>query len=365
MNRFIRKGMAIFLSGCVFALMVSPTSAEETEVTVSVPKQHEVVIDSKDGRVVVNQSVVDTKFQADRHSEVTYWILPDAGKEIQTVVYDGKDVTDQVVDHEYTAPKLVRNASLTVTYGDIEAPDENTYIINGSITGTDQTPNNLSLEIGGKKTTVSKDGSFIFPNISSGLHTMVLMDQNENILAHGILNIEKAQDNDLQTVTSEDGNISIIPSLKTENITLQILLEKGHLVLSGAADSTPEYIINIPEKVTIGNTGSEAEITAYSIKNMLEGDSLNVSISGLDEEGNAVLIRQYATDTLLVPVQDAQGNPISNNDVIASFKNNGLTAAEGGKIVFGALTGEKKAGSYTGKLTFTFSYERILEEGTE
>lgn len=260
MNRFIRKGLAIFLSGCVFALMVSPTSAEETEVTVSVPKQHEVVIDSKDGRVVVNQSVVDTKFQADRHSEVTYWILPDAGKEIQTVVYDGVDVTDQVVDHEYTAPKLVRNASLTVTYGDIEAPDENTYIINGSITGTDQTLDNLSLEIGGKKTTVSKNSSFIFPNISSGLHTMVLMDQNENILAHGVLNIEKAQDNDLQTVTSEDGNISIIPSLKTENITLQILLEKGHLVLSSAADSTPqEEIESLAEENS--KEDSEDEIT--------------------------------------------------------------------------------------------------------
>ncbi len=260
MNRFIRKGLAIFLSGCVFALMVSPTSAEETEVTVSVPKQHEVVIDSKDGRVVVNQSVVDTKFQADRHSEVTYWILPDAGKEIQTVVYDGVDVTDQVVDHEYTAPKLVRNASLTVTYGDIEAPDENTYIINGSITGTDQTLDNLSLEIGGKKTTVSKNSSFIFPNISSGLHTMVLMDQNENILAHGVLNIEKAQDNDLQTVTSEDGNISIIPSLKTENITLQILLEKGHLVLSSAADSTPQEEIESPAEEN-SKEDSEDEIT--------------------------------------------------------------------------------------------------------
>lgn len=260
MNRFIRKGMAIFLSGCVFALMVSPTSAEETEVTVSVPKQHEVTIDSKDGRIVVNQSVVDTKFQADRHSEVTYWILPDAGKEIQTVVYDGKDVTDQVIDHEYTAPKLVRDASLTVTYGDIEAPDENTYIINGSITGTDETPDNLSLEIGGKKTIIGKDGSFIFPNIPSGLHTMVLMDQNENILAYGILNIEKAQDNDLQTVTSEDGHISIIPSLKTGNIALQILLEEGHLVLSSTADSTPQEEIESPAEEN-SKEDSEDEIT--------------------------------------------------------------------------------------------------------
>ncbi len=260
MNRFIRKGMAIFLSGCVFALMVSPTSAEETEVTVSVPKQHEVTIDSKDGRIVVNQSVVDTKFQADRHSEVTYWILPDAGKEIQTVVYDGKDVTDQVIDHEFTAPKLVRDASLTVTYGDIEAPDENTYIINGSITGTDETPDNLSLEIGGKKTIIGKAGSFIFPNIPSGLHMMVLMDQNENILAYGILNIEKAQDNDLQTVTSEDGHISIIPSLKTGNIALQILLEEGHLVLSSAADSTPQEEIESPAEEN-SKEDSEDEIT--------------------------------------------------------------------------------------------------------
>ena len=259
MNRFIRKGMAIFLSG-LFALMVSPISAKETKVTATVPKQHEVTVESEGGRIVVNQKVADTVIQADRHSEVTYWILPDAGKEIQTVVYDGVDVTDQVIDHEYTAPKLVRDASLTVTYEDIEAPDENTYIINGSITGTDETPDNLSLEIGGKKTIIGKDGSFIFPNISSGLHTMVLMDQNENILAHGVLNIEKAQDNDLQTVTSEDGNISIIPSLKTENITLQILLEKGHLVLSSAADSTPQEEIESPAEEN-SKEDSEDEIT--------------------------------------------------------------------------------------------------------
>lgn len=176
------------------------------------------------------------------------------------MVYDGVDVTDQVVDHEYTAPKLVRDASLTVTYGDIEAPDENTYIINGSITGTDQTPDNLSLEIGGKKTIIGKDGSFIFPNIPSGLHTMVLMDQNENILAHGVLNIEKAQDNDLQAVTSEDGHISIIPSLKTGNIALQILLEEGHLVLSSAVDSTPQEEIESPAEEN-SKEDSEDEIT--------------------------------------------------------------------------------------------------------
>ena len=260
MNRIIRKGTAIFLSGCVFALMVSPISAKETKVTASVPKQHEVTVESEGGRIVVNQKVADTVIQADRHSEVTYWILPDAGKEIQTVVYDGKDVTDQVIDHEYTAPKLVRDASLTVTYGDIEAPDENTYIINGSITGPDQTPDNLSLEIDGKKTIIGKDGSFIFPNIPSGLHMMVLMDQNENILAHGVLNIEKAQDNNLKTVTSEDGDISIIPSLKTGNIALQILLEEGHLVLSSAADSTPQEEIESPSEEN-SKEDSEDEIT--------------------------------------------------------------------------------------------------------
>ena len=63
MNRFIRKGMAIFLSGCVFALMVSPISAKETKVTASVPKQHEVIVESEGGRIVVNKSVVNTKLQ--------------------------------------------------------------------------------------------------------------------------------------------------------------------------------------------------------------------------------------------------------------------------------------------------------------
>ena len=77
------------------------------------------------------------------------------------------------------------------------------------------------------------------------------------------------------------------------------------------------------------------------------------------------MTRQYATDTLLVPVQDAQGNAIGNNGVVATFENNALEPTAGGKIVFGELKGDKKAGTYTGKLTFTFSYKSILEEGAE
>ncbi len=143
----------------------------------------------------------------------------------------------------------------------------------------------------------------------------------------------------------------------TQDVTIDV---RSHLA--------PEYIVEIPKEVTIVESEdekTEIEITASNIKNMLEGDSLNVLISGLDEEGNAVLTRQYATDTLLVPVQDAQGNAIGNNGVVATFEDNALEPTAGGKIVFGELKGDKKAGTYTGKLTFTFSYKSILEEGAE
>lgn len=163
-------------------------------------------------------------------------------------------------------------------------------------------------------------------------------------------------------ITWEDGTKETLNQNRSEiKLTQDVTIDvRSHLA--------PEYIVEIPKEVTIVESEdekTEIEITASNIKNMLEGDSLNVLISGLDEEGNAVLTRQYATDTLLVPVQDAQGNAIGNNGVVATFEDNALEPTAGGKIVFGELKGDKKAGTYTGKLTFTFSYKSILEEGAE
>ena len=122
---------------------------------------------------------------------------------------------------------------------------------------------------------------------------------------------------------------------------------------------TPYYVVVIPESIVLNDEDPmPASITASELKNMQDGDTLDVTISGLDADGNATITRDGATNTLDVPVKDADGKPLANGDIAAQFAKNSTVPTQGGTITFGAPVGDRKAGDYTGTVTFTIAYKK-------
>lgn len=154
------------------------------------------------------------------------------------------------------------------------------------------------------------------------------------------------------TLTFEDGTVEtktdpVISLTADKNVTIGV---KTHL--------TPYYVVVIPESIALNDEEpTAASITASALKNMQTGDTLEISVSGLNENGYATLTRVRADNTLDVPVMDKDKKPLKDGDIVAQFKDNNLTPAQGGAVYFGEPEGKRKAGEYTGTVTFTFAYK--------
>ncbi len=61
----------------------------------------------------------DASFQADPDTVLNYTITPEDGYEIDSVTYNGEDVTSTTAAGSYTAPALTGNAELIVTFAPI------------------------------------------------------------------------------------------------------------------------------------------------------------------------------------------------------------------------------------------------------
>lgn len=158
------------------------------------------------------------------------------------------------------------------------------------------------------------------------------------------------------TLTYADGSTQTVNQSE-----LPLTFGTGHIeqdvTLALLTHLEPYYEIIIPETVAVSDTESSASIGAQNIKNMQDGDALNVVVGNLDAGGNATITRIGADNTLSVPVLDAEKNPLADGGTAAQFTQNNPVPVQGGTIYFGTPVGDKKAGDYTGTITFTIAYK--------
>lgn len=220
-----------------------PAKAEETSLSFSIPKQHTVTIESNGGRIAADGTIRGEETSLERHREQTYWILPDPGKVLVTLLYNGEDVTDQVKNGVFTAPSLVRDAELTAIFADAPpAPDDKTYSVGGTVTDADgNLLTGVTIELGGTTDVTDEDGHFDMTDIPSGTHTVMITDKDGNVIGHGEITIVKADGSGLTMTKDENGNPVVKPSTDTENISLTLEIgPDGSIATKSAADTTPE-----------------------------------------------------------------------------------------------------------------------------
>lgn len=117
-----------------------------------------------------------------------------------------------------------------------------------------------------------------------------------------------------------------------------------------------DYIVVIPETVAL-----DSDLTIKSTKaNTEPGKAVKVRISGLNTNGKAELARANDTEYKITADVKRGEKALKNSDVVATFADVTAETAATAITVSNAAspdTNPIKAGSYSGTLTFTISYE--------
>lgn len=114
------KLFSAFLAVMLFITAFGTTALADggnTTLTAKVPCTVTLSI-GENGSVTVDGTkyIGDASFQKDPDTVVAYAITPDSGYEINSVLYNGENVTSSVSGGVYTAPALTGNVTLTVLF---------------------------------------------------------------------------------------------------------------------------------------------------------------------------------------------------------------------------------------------------------
>lgn len=233
---------ALLLCGTLFLWDTGlPVKAGEITLTAEVPKEHTVTVESDGGRVVADGVVLEESGKVDRHEEQVYWILPDTGKVLKSLTYNGTDVTDQVKNGVFKAPGMIRGAALRAVYEDVPpAPDNRLYTFSGTLLDDEGNPiSGVTVDMGGKTGVTDENGTFELSDVPSGVHTVVITGADGEIIGHGEIRIAAARGTALELAEDEEGNQVISPGNATETIRLVLAMDKdGRVMIREAADAT-------------------------------------------------------------------------------------------------------------------------------
>ncbi|MGN0470353.1 MAG: carboxypeptidase-like regulatory domain-containing protein [Acutalibacteraceae bacterium] len=229
---------------CILMLMLLwsvPSYAQDMSLSLEVPKLHTVTVESTDGRIVIDGAVANKTQQLERHKEQSYRIIPDDGKRLDKLFYNGEDVTEQVKKGVFTAPALIRDSKLEAVFKDAPTvSDDKKYTISGKVVDEKgKAVPDVTVEIGSQTDAVDEIGSFILKEVPSGTHTVVITDRNGKIIGSGEITIDASIEGELILTVDSDGNPIIKPASDTTDIAITLQIDAdGSVTVIDASDIT-------------------------------------------------------------------------------------------------------------------------------
>lgn len=236
----MKKGLIMLLSLMLVLSSCITAYADDVNIGTVIPEYHTVTVESDGGKIAADGKVCGDTVQIKRHSEQAYWILPDTGKELDALYYNGEDVTAQVKNGVFIAPSLSNDAEIRAVFKDAPAVDsDKTYDISGTLTDEDGNPiPDAVVDIGGKTGKTDEDGNFTVKDVPSGTHTVIVKDENGEIIGHTQLTIGEPGSGSLTLTTDENGNYVITPGGSTKAIVLEMSIgENGVITVKSAKDA--------------------------------------------------------------------------------------------------------------------------------
>lgn len=111
--------MLVLLAVLTLTFPVSVAATGSTTLTTSVPTHFSLTLDIVGkGMVTVNAEkyTESNTIQIERNSSVVLQILPNDGYKVQSVIYNSKDVTDEVVEGTLSLPVMECDSKLCVIF---------------------------------------------------------------------------------------------------------------------------------------------------------------------------------------------------------------------------------------------------------
>lgn len=173
----MKKGFIMLLTFVLIFSSGITVHAEDVNLGTVVPEYHTVIIEADSGKISADGNVCGDALQVKRHDEQSYWILPDSGKVLEALYYNGVDVTDQVKNGVFTALSISDDAELKAVFKDAPVVNsDKTYDITGTLTDDNGNPiSGVVVDIGGK---TDENGNFTVKDVPSGTHTVIITDEN-------------------------------------------------------------------------------------------------------------------------------------------------------------------------------------------
>lgn len=112
-------GEPVVAVGSIAGGAVAPVSSHDTdtELSTTVPDTHTVTVTAEGGQVSIDGTVRDGEVAVARHSRQEYRMVAAEGHALDTLMYNGENVTDKVsADGVFTAPELIDDATLHAVF---------------------------------------------------------------------------------------------------------------------------------------------------------------------------------------------------------------------------------------------------------
>lgn len=237
----MKKVTALLLSLLLLFGMSTTALADEVTIRTTVPERHTVSVQAEGGRIIANNQVCRDSVQIQRQKVQSWWIVPDGGKVLSVLYYNGENVTAQVKAGVFTAPALTDNATLEAVFADApSAPQDEQYDVSGTVAGPDGKPvPGATVDIGGQTGATDENGNFTVEDVPSGSHTVTVTDQDGNVIGIGEITIGIPESGELSTTTDSNGNPVIVPGSGTAMINLTLTVgEDGVITIGSVKDVT-------------------------------------------------------------------------------------------------------------------------------
>lgn len=234
MKRILSMLFALLL---VWSMTVT-ASADETVVKTYVPKSHTVTVEVSGGSVLADGKICGDTVAVERQKAQTWWIVPDEGKTLSKLYYNGQDVTGQMKGGAFTAPPLREDADLKAEF--VTAPKEkNGYDLNVTVINSGgKSVSGAAVNVGGHTGTTNKKGNLQIKDVPPGTYPVVITDPDGNVIGYGGIIIHKPGDGKLTVTTDEMGNAVITPGKDTKKINLTIQVGEDGITVKVIKDKT-------------------------------------------------------------------------------------------------------------------------------
>lgn len=223
--------------------MSTAAFAREVTITTTVPERHTVSVEADGGKIVADHQICGDSIRVERQTSKTYWIIPDGGKRLSALYYNGQDVTGQVRAGLFKAPALTGDAILQAVFEDIPAPPEDDrHDVSGTVTDEEGSPiPGATVDIGGQTGITDEDGNFTVEDVPAGTWPVTVTDQDGNIIGIGEVTIEEPEGGAVTAAEDENGNPIITPGSGTTTIGMNLVVGgNGVIAITDVKDATPE-----------------------------------------------------------------------------------------------------------------------------